>query len=657
MRALMRRLQAATAPEAKDGGAALVTVLAVILICSLLAVVIMISSIGAVSVSTGGKAMVQARASAEAGLAEAVLALRMGTCVDGAVASAPDTQPEYRYEVFTGGVSGCPSGSGEVLVRAIGVAQQPSDSPLGGEYTLEAGFSISSSFGTGSAVFIGSGGSLGSFSVTVAEGLTVSGDLHIADGNLNCNNASNIQGDVYVASGDVQLTNTCNVAGDVYASGKIRLNSRIRIGGDVVSLTDDVTLTNDVKVFGDVYAAGRVTFSANVEVGNTAPAEGPVQRGNVYAAGAGLSNAMSDTTVRIHGDWVVGGYIDGFQGKVDGDVIAVGNMSNTYNAWVGGNIWGGGRIDSLAGTFVAGNATSAGGTGTTEANPTTRVIGDLQVRGTLTGLGCSEVSGYSCLASWVGSKSAGQNIKDTGMAGRDPGKVVAESVAGLPVPTAPTIPTAPPAPSWVDWHYDQADWTEVGMSNVITVPSGSPACGLIYASSSTQPGLKYALDQTVGTVYDARACNEVRFGNGAATDVFLYADVMIVGRTFHVPGVTFKSGDGQPHRLWFMVEDGAPGTAGPQLPAGGCGDIKVGSGARTYFDDEIQLMAYTPCTVQIDSQTQWRGQLYSNKLGLSIGEGLVYVPTGIPGTDLGGGTPVGSAGVLSPMQYVRRVAD
>ncbi|HWL60736.1 MAG TPA: hypothetical protein VNQ48_07605 [Microbacteriaceae bacterium] len=653
MRALTRRLDAA---RRDDRGAALVTVLTVIVICSLLAVAILISTVSAVSVTTGGKAMVEARAAAEAGLAEAVLALRTDTCVDGVVASTPGTLPEYRYEVFTGGTAGCPSGSGEVVVRAVGVAQQPSDSPLGGEYTLEAGFVISSSFGTGSAVFIGSGGSLGSFSVTVAEGQTVSGDLQIAEGNLNCNNASNIQGDVYVANGNIDLTNTCNVAGDVYASGKISLNSNIKVGGDVVSLTNDVSLTNNVKVFGDVYAAGRVTFSANVEVGNTSPAEGPVQRGSVYAAGAGLTNAMSNTTVRIHGDWVVGGRIQGFQGKVDGDVIAVGDISDIYKAWVGGNLWAGGAIPTLGEAFVGGDATSASGTGTTQVPPTTRVLGNLKVRGALSGWNCTAVSGYACLTAWSGSKSALQNVKDTGMAGRDAGKVVEVGVTGLPVPSAPTIPAAPPAPSWVDWHYDQADWSAAGLSNVITVPAGSPSCGAIYASSAASPGLQYALSQPVGTVYDARACSEVRFGNGAATDVLLYADVMIVGRTFHVPGITFKSGDGQPHRLWLMVEDGAPGTAGPQTPAGGCGNITVGAGARTYFTDDIQLMAYTPCTIQINSQTQWRGQLYSNKLALSLGEGLVYVPTGIPGTDLGGGTPEDSPGVLSPMQYVRRVA-
>src|SRR5690606_29829271 len=168
--------------------------------------------------------------------------------------------------------------------------------------------------------------------------------------------------------------------------------------------------------------------------------------------------------------------------------------------------------------------------------------------------------------------------------------------------------------------------------------------------------LRYALSQTVGTVYDARACSDVRFGNGAATDVLLYADIMIVGRTFHVPGITFVSGDGQPHRIWLMVEDGAPGTAGPQAPAGGCGNITVGAGARTTFADEIQLMAYTPCGIEIYSQTQWRGQLYSNTLSLSLGEGLVYVPTGIPGTDLGSGTGEDTPGVLSPMQFIRRVA-
>ncbi len=653
MRALRHRLETA---RGEDRGAALVTVLAVIVICSILAVVILISSMTVVSVTTGGKAMVEARAAAEAGLAEAVLALRTGTCVDGEIASAPGTLPEYRYEIFTGGVSGCPDGSGEIVVRAVGVAQQPSDSPLGGEYELEAGFVISSSFGTGSAVFIGSGGSLGSFSVTVAEGQTVSGDLQIAEGSLNCNNASRIQGSVYVANGSVQLTNTCNVAGDVYASGAIALNSSIKVGGDVVSLTSDVSLTNNVKVFGDVYAAGRVQFSANVVVGNTSPAEGPVQRGSVYAAGAGLTNSMSNTTVRIHGDWVVGGSIQGFQGKVDGDVIAVGGISNIYRAWVGGDLWSGGHIPTLGEAFVAGDAISASGTGTIQVPPSTRVLGDLRVRGAFSGWGCTDVSGYACLTSWSGSKSALQNVKDTGIAARESGKVVEAGISGLPVPTAPSIPATPPAPTWVDWHYDQADWTEAGLTNVITVPSGSPACGAIYASSGTAPGLRYALSQTVGTVYDARACSEVRFGNGAATDVALYADIMIVGRTFHVPGITFKSGDGQPHRIWLMVEDGAPGTAGPQNPAGGCGNIVVGAGARTYFEDEIQLMAYTPCTIQINSQTQWRGQLYSNTLSLSLGEGLVYVPTGIPGTDLGGGSPEETPGVLSPMQYVRRVA-
>src|SRR5690606_13790870 len=102
VRALRQRLDAA---RRDDRGAALVTVLAVIVICSILAVVILISSMTVVSVTTGGKAMVEARAAAEAGLAEAVLALRTGTCVDGEVASAPGTRPEYRYEIFTGGVS------------------------------------------------------------------------------------------------------------------------------------------------------------------------------------------------------------------------------------------------------------------------------------------------------------------------------------------------------------------------------------------------------------------------------------------------------------------------------------------------------------------------------------------------------------------------
>jgi len=654
MRPLMSRLAEREARD--DRGAALVTVLAVIVICSVLAVVVLMSSISVVSVTTGGKAMVQARAAAEAGLAEAVLALRTGACVAGEVSSPPGVAPAYRYEVFVDGASGCPSGSGEVVVRAVGIAEQPSDSPLGGEYTLEAGFTVSSSFGSGAAVFIGAGGSLGSFSVTVAPGQTVSGDLQIAEGNLDCNNASSIQGDVHVAKGRVQLTNSCSVAGDVIASDEIRLNSDIRVGGDVVSLTGDVSLTNNVKVFGDVYAAGAVSLSANVEVGNVTPAEGPVYRGSVYAVRSGAENSMANSTVRIHGDWVVGGRIRGLQGRVDGSVVAVGDIEGVQNAWVGADLWAGGRIHGLAGVFVGGNALSASGTGATETSPTTRVLGDLRVRGTLSGYGCESVSGYPCLpGSWNWSAPPEQNIKALGLAGRGAGKVVQAGVTGIPVPAAPTIPAAPPIPSWVDWHYDQADWSAAGLGNVITVPARSPACDLIYANSAAAPGLRYALDQRVGTVFDARACSRTSFGNGTRTTVPLYADIMIVARSIQVPGIDFVSGDGQPHRLWLMVEDGDPHRAGPQIPAGGCGDIVVGAGTRTTFDDKIQLMAYTPCTITINSQTQWRGQLYSNRLQLSLGEGLVYVPTGIPGTDLGGGAADDAPGELGPMQYLRRV--
>src|SRR5690606_33819584 len=109
-----------------------------------------------------------------------------------------------------------------------------------------------------------------------------------------------------------------------------------------------------------------------------------------------------------------------------------------------------------AGAFIAGDATSAGGADATELSPTSRVIGDLRVRGTMNGWGCDNVSGYPCLGgSWNWSNPPEQNVKALGLAGRDPGKVVEIGVIGLPIPVAPTIPAAPPAPSWVDWHYDQ----------------------------------------------------------------------------------------------------------------------------------------------------------------------------------------------------------
>src|SRR5690606_14465707 len=102
--------------------------------------------------------------------------------------------------------------------------------------------------------------------------------------------------------------------------------------------------------------------------------------------------------------------------------------------------------------------------------------------------GCDNVSGYPCLGgSWNWSNPPEQNVKALGLAGRDPGKVVEIGVIGLPIPVAPTIPAAPPAPSWVDWHYDQADWTAAGLGNVITVPTGSPMCSQIYTASTAAP--------------------------------------------------------------------------------------------------------------------------------------------------------------------------
>jgi uncharacterized RmlC-like cupin family protein len=54
----------------------------------------------------------------------------------------------------------------------------------------------------------------------------------------------------------------------------------------------------------------------------------------------------------------------------------------------------------------------------------------------------------------------------------------------------------------------------------------------------------------------------------------------------------------------------------------------------------LAAIVYTPGQVRISNQSQWRGQLYSNSMTVSSGDGLVYVPVGVPGVNLDGGEPV-----------------
>lgn len=598
-----------------DAGSAIVNVLVLMIVTSVVAVGIGTSVVVSGGVTFTTTERVRADAAAEAGIdyARAQIAAQIASGSSGCGGwnersgdpSFVVAEPVYRNA--EGGVLTCTALADVATATIVSTGYSSTASEVsaqvGAQFDVTAP-TTTEDVASGGAVYVGGGGGLSAFTVTVSEP-TLVGDIQVPQGNLDCNSSSNIQGSIVVASGSVTINSNCVIQGDVIARDGVDVSSGAQIGGDVISATSYVRLSNsNIVVGGDVSAATYVYVQNEVY-------------GSVSAAGtAGSHNSTIVNSARIHGNLDVGSNVTSFQGRVDGNVSIRGNANfSASSARVGGTLKIGGTLSTMGGG-VYGGSVSAAGTGTTEFPPSTRVTGDLRIGGTFNSWGYPSPN-------W--SQDAAWNIQNAGWVSG----TAAQNQTGLTVPAAPTAHAAPTIPSWVDWSYDQAAWAAAGWT-VVTAASG-PGC---WVASPTV--WSAALPHTAKLLVDARACSG-RVGWWGSGTFSAWGDVAIVANDIYLAATTWVSADGAAHKVYLLQPDNTANGAAT------CTSGAVEGNGTHNFATAMAVMVYTPCQFTFGSTTVWRGQIYASRINAASGNALVYVPLGVPGTDLSGESESGGS--------------
>ena len=625
---ILRRLRS-------EDGAALASVLALMLVGALISTLILGSVISAYAQTTQTRANVQAQASAQAGVAAATVGLQQpagsaGSCQAKGGVYESSTVPRYRATVWFNGARGCPTGAGQVTVIATGWASSPGVAGAsGGDIAyLEAGFVIGMSESSGSALYIYNAGNLNAFTVDVADPASV-GNVMVENGSVGCTSNSTIKGDIIVANGGVDITNTCHITGSIRATGAIKISASVTVDGDVISSGAGVTLSNStITVGGGVYANGNAVVHGRVGQ-------------NVEATGT----VYLESSARVTGSVVAGGAAT-INGQIGGDVTGV--STGTFpqsNTIVGGSVTFGGRLITIAGNTRIGGSVSAAGTGETAFNDATaKIQGNFTVGGTLKGPNTwnkpSESASESERVKWY--------LKNVGVVVGS----LSYNVAGLPIPAAPTPKPAPTVPGWVDWKYTESEWIGNGFTKV-TWPSGYCSIGSWNRNDSAVVALFNTIKNAVTPiVVDARSCSKVSLQDGGGFSV--KTDVAFIWNGFTGSAFTVSSGDTQPHKVYFLTSDGNVNQAGPQCTGGAVNSDPWG---KVTIASPIAAIVYTPCQFQLNAGTAWRGQLYAQSFAMSANESLVFSPVGIPGTSLDQGAGGAQAGTLSSMETLRNRSD
>ncbi len=137
-------------------------------------------------------------------------------------------------------------------------------------------------------------------------------------------------------------------------------------------------------------------------------------------------------------------------------------------------------------------------------------------------------------------------------------------------------------------------------------------------------------------IYDLRSCD---FQSSNTRVIEVNGDVAIFARSFTTSNqFLLKSGDGEPHKVWFIVPDG--GTEGngiAECSARGTympGNIQFSN--QNEIAEDIELFVYTPCTANISNKSDLRGQIYGATVNIANNFTLLYAGMGIPGVDLNG---------------------
>jgi len=558
----------------------------------LLSALILSSVVGGMSFTSATRAGVQSQASAEAGVAAAQAGLNIpGDCnAKGGVYAGTVNGQTYSATVWVKNAAnqwarGCPvGGSSQVRIIATGVA---SEFGVGGNASGDDTF-VEAVFNVNPAVVSAQPSPA---AVYVGGGAAVNAMMITSDSQ---------PGDIHILKGDFNCT------------------TNSMINGSVIVADGSAILTNTCTITGSVKASKEVKITAAVKI-----------HGDVVAAGGDIT--MTNGTITIGGNVFASGKTNTLQGVIGGNLTVVGSMQSNANFTINGSVLANGQLVDVRGKI--------GGTLTSKSTSLATVVPQTRVGGAIKVGGQFQINSYN-----AGSDSTSR-VVSMGIA-----PSVATFQSGLPTAAPPTAPTVVP---WVDFEYKPAEWSDSHQLKTWNTSWKDMYGGSQSNGCSVQPGYwngetsntsftdlsKY----TTPTLIDARACNTLSL---TSLSIGIKTDVVFVGKAFVFGSANFYSLDGQPHKVLFLVPDGAPTTAGPQC-TNGAGDFSTYGGSE--IKAPLSSLVYTPCAIKLNNGVKWRGQFYSGKFEVSANDSLVYMPVGIPTTDLSGGGGTGGGAVGSSL--------
>lgn len=602
-----------------DQGSTLVSVLMIMLVLGVLgltAAAVVVNTAGTV---TSSRPVLQARAAADAGIAEMVAdATRDGLeCASPSRhydARALNADSDYEGWVFCDRPSAM-----QVTFRSEGRSGAA-------RTTVEAVYSYTVPLvaGPGSAadgaLVSGKGASLNISSIQVLEG----GDFELASGTLDCNVQSAFTGDVTVRNGAVKLNNSCAIGGSLYIeNGSFTCSNNGSVAGNVVVRNGSATISNDCSIGGSLF----------VESGNyTCSAAGAVAGYVMVRSGT----STLDGTCRVGQNLISSGSVSmKSTSKVEGDVVTGGSFTMD-KATVLGSVRAGGTVEIQSGGTVTGTLASAS-SGTSylyNANiGSAQFGGNLRsnLRATITGV--LEVAGTTPFS--IDPETTGKlRLAGTYSSWNTPKFTAETKVPGLSAPTVtlPTTPTTPQSPTftWSDYPFDQSKWEAAGYTYQ---KLATTECSVQTWQSTLVATLQ---GFTQPTVLDARDCTELNLYNATLS---LRTDLAIITHGAYAQSLVIKSGDGRDHLFSLIHPDGTENGSPTCSPDRSMNIYGVA------MNEKISGIAYSPCEIFVGqgSGSRWNGQIYAGVVrwgGSGILMKLYYQPIDLPGL----GSPAGGAG-------------
>jgi len=317
-----------------DGGSTMLAILGLSAVTAVISVTVVTATINGLGFTSSTRAGVQARAAAEAGIDQALVALQ-SSCVD-EFSSMSD--PLFDFKIYHSlstatptWIEACP-GDNALLVKieSTGYAQNEgvTGDDSGDVRFVEAIYNYIPAAvevpEIGAAVYAYTiSGPLKKFVLDSSS--TVAADVQIKKGDAICTNNARIAGNLILGDGYADLTN-CAVTGTVHASKYVKMSGNATlIGGDVIAAgagvtpatspttgSDVVNLSSGAKVSGSLIAGGNITTSGGPSA--------TVQK-NVIVAGSVWSRARIQSTT-------VNGYLQSSGTKSGNGTIVLGSTQN-----------------------------------------------------------------------------------------------------------------------------------------------------------------------------------------------------------------------------------------------------------------------------------------------------------------------------------------